>query len=390
MKLRLLTQAVLTACILLLFTAVPCTAQGGAGDPLCVANLRAEAGSTGGVRLSWSLPEGPSRGKVLFFAIYRDQRPIYSSTRVKSLFPIAAVPKNHIAYTDETDDGTPYYYAVLTFVDEKEDDEAYRDLYYDEELDGPDGEDQTGREDTGMLYAVILPGINATISPVQASAAPGSSSRSAESLTGTASESGPLHTATTDTPRNADTPRTADTLHTADTPRTADRMLQADLAPRPAGTGSDSIREAQRLREEAFLREEAETLNKERSIRPDTERMAADLYMPRHGSGRRAAPLFRHIFSEDQVLPSGGDDYLLYAILQESWLSYRYREAKAELSAFLAQRRDTGPTERATFYLAEAEYFTGNYLEALNLFVSVQDSFPQLAGKWIDSCLDLM
>ena len=138
------------------------------------------------------------------------------------------------------------------------------------------------------------------------------------------------------------------------------------------------------------IREEAETLNKERSIRPDTERMAADLYMPRHGSGRRAAPLFRHIFSEDQVLPSGGDDYLLYAILQESWLSYRYREAKAELSAFLAQRRDTGPTERATFYLAEAEYFTGNYLEALNLFVSVQDSFPQLAGKWIDSCLDLM
>ena len=372
MKLRPLTQAVLTACILLLFTAVPCTAQGGAGAPLCVANLRAEAGSTGGVRLSWSLPEGPSRGKVLFFAIYRDQRPIYSSTRVKSLFPIAAVPKNHIAYTDETDDGTPYYYAVLTFVDEKEDDEAYRDLYYDEELDGPDGEDLTGREDTGMLYAVILPGINATISPVQASAAPGSSSRSAESLTGTASESGPLHTATTDTPR------------------TADRMLQADLAPRPAGTGSDSIREAQRLREEAFLREEAETLNKERSIRPDTERMAADLYMPRHGSGRRAAPLFRHIFSEDQVLPSGGDDYLLYAILQESWLSYRYREAKAELSAFLAQRRDTGPTERATFYLAEAEYFTGNYLEALNLFVSVQDSFPQLAGKWIDSCLDLM
>ncbi|MBQ3687723.1 MAG: hypothetical protein II932_07810, partial [Treponema sp.] len=274
MKLRLLTQAVLTACILLLFTAVPCTAQGGAGDPLCVANLRAEAGSTGGVRLSWSLPEGPSRGKVLFFAIYRDQRPIYSSTRVKSLFPIAAVPKNHIAYTDETDDGTPYYYAVLTFVDEKEDDEAYRDLYYDEELDGPDGEDQTGREDTGMLYAVILPGINATISPVQASAAPGRSSRSAESLTGTASASGPLHTATTDT------------LHAADTPRTADRMLQADLAPRPAGTGSDSIREAQRLREEAFLREEAETLNKERSIRPDTERMAADLYMPRHGSGR--------------------------------------------------------------------------------------------------------
>ena len=368
---RPLAQAILTACILLLFTAVPCIAQGGAGDPLCVANLRAESGSTGGIRLSWSLPEGPSRGKILFFAIYRDQRPIYSSTRVKSLFPIAAVPKSHIAYTDETNDGKPYYYAVLTFVDEKEDDEDYTDLYYDEVLDGPSGADQvdqTGTEDTGMLYAVILPGINATISPIQASAA-APSAGSAGSLTGTAYESSPLYS--------------------ADTLRNADRMLQADLAPRPANTSSDSIRDAQRLREAAFLREEEETLNKERSIRPETERKAADLYAPRHASGRRTAPLFRHIFSEDQVLPPGGDDYLLYAILQETWLPYRYREAKAELTAFLAQRRDKGPTERATFYLAEAEYFTGNSMEALNLFVSVQDCFPELAGKWIDSCLDL-
>lgn len=80
---------------------------------------------------------------------------------------------------------------------------------------------------------------------------------------------------------------------------------------------------------------------------------------------------------------------MLYEILQRNWMKYRYTEAKAELSAFLAQNRDAGATQRATFYLAEAEYFTGNYDGALKLFLTVQDSFPPLAGKWIDSCIDL-
>lgn len=347
-------HTILTALILFLSGFFPCTAQSGADDPLCVANLRAEACATGGVRLSWSLPEGPSKGNVLFYAIYRDLRPIYSSTRIKTLYPIAAVPKSHIAYIDETDDGKPYYYAVLTFVDGKEVAEDYRDLYYDEVLDGPDGENRV-EEDSGMLYAVILPGINATISPIKAAAA----------ASPTATPASPLYE--------------TDRLHQADRPP------QAGMAQK-----QDSIREAERLRDAAFLREEEETLNKERSIRPETERKAADLHYPRTTSGRKAVPLFRHIFSEDQVLPVGGDDYLLYKILQDTWLAYRYREAKAELTAFLAQRRESRATERATFYLAEAEYFTGNYVEALNLFVTVQDSFPQVAGKWIDSCLDLL
>ncbi len=352
-------HTILTALILFLSGFFPCTAQSGADDPLCVANLRAEASTTGGVRLSWSLPEGPSKGNVLFYAIYRDLRPIYSSTRIKTLYPIAAVPKSHIAYIDETDDGKPYYYAVLTFVDGKEVAEDYRDLYYDEVLDGPDGENRV-EEDSGMLYAVILPGINATISPIKAAAA----------ASPTATPASPLYE--------------ADTLLKADRPHQADTLLQAGMAQK-----QDSIREAERLRDAAFLREEEETLNKERSIRPETERKAADLHYPRTTSGRKAVPLFRHIFSEDQVLPAGGDDYLLYKILQDTWLAYRYREAKAELTAFLAQRRESRATERATFYLAEAEYFMGNYVEALNLFVTVQDSFPQVAGKWIDSCLDL-
>ncbi len=334
----LLLKSILSAAVLLFLFQIPCRAQSGAEDPLCVSNLLAEDSGTGGIRLSWSLPEGPAKGKVLFFAIYRDQRPIYSSSRVKSLFPIAAVPKSHVSYVDETDDGKSHYYAVLTFVDEKEEEEDYQDLYYDEELDGPEGENRV-QEDSGMLYTVILPGINSTISPIKAMAAgfqaPASPQQDSEKLEEAA-----------------------------------------------------KLKEADRLREEAFLKEVEETLHKERNIRFDTEKKAADLKAS-DKSRRKAAPLFRHIFSEDQLPPAGGDDYLLYAILQENWIRYGYEESKSSLSAFLAQHRDEEAMQRATFYLAEAEYFTGNYVEALNLFVTVQDSFPQLAGKWIDSCLDL-
>ncbi len=334
----LLHKSILTALLLLSLLHIPCQAQGGVEDPLCVSNLLAEDSGNGGVRLSWSLPEGPSKGKVLFFAIYRDQRPIYSSTRVKSLFPIAAVPKSHVSYIDETADGKSYYYAVLTFVDEKEEEEDYQDLYYDEELDGPANENKI-EEDKGMLYTVILPGINSTISPIKPMAA---------------------------------------STHAPIAPHQDESLLSV----------ADRLKDAERQKDEAFLKEVEETLHKERSILPETEKKAAKLTDSAR-SGRKAVPLFRHIFSEDQLPPAGGDDYLLYEILQENWIQNRYREAKSSLSAFLSQHRDKGAMERATFYLAEAEYYTGNYIEALNLFVTVQDSFPLLTGKWIDSCLDL-
>ncbi len=360
---RLLTKAAALSCLLLAAAMLPCPAEDSVGDPLCVSNVQTEDAGGGRIRLSWSLPEGSSRGQVLFFAIYRDQRPIYSSTRVKSLFPIAAVPKNHVSYTDETD-GKSYYYAVLTFVDRKGEDLGYQDLYYDEELDGPGGEGGV-KEDGGMLYAAVLPGINATISSARASS--------------------------TGTPSMAGTPAPSQTTHTAPSRETApstgaDRTvgLAASQAPSQA-TGADRTAASPQRGDGLVLMEEAETRNKERNISPQAERSASQLV----GKGRqKPTPLFRHIFSEDQVVPPGGDDYLLYKVLQEGWMQGRYAEAKAGLSSFLAQRRDDGATKRATFYLAEAEYFTGNYTGALNLFLTVQDSFPALAGKWIDSCID--
>jgi hypothetical protein len=353
-KIRLRIARSTLAILLSIAAILPCPAQTGdatgAGDGLCVSNLLAEETEDGGVRLSWSLPEEAERGKLLFFAIYRDLRPIYSGTRVKSLYPIAAVPKNHVAYLDEAGSGKNYYYAVLSFVDKSGVVGNYKNLYYDEELDGPEAE-AVPDEDSGMLYSVILPGINTTIAPARAYV--------------------PTYTAALpDAAREASPPSSAATVRIVDTPHEADRPHEADS---PGGLGT--------------VTEEAETKYKEGSITPRAEEAAYPL-LSRKGR-RRAVPLTRHIFSEDQTEPQGGDDYLLYRILQESWLKYRYTDARATLTSFLAQRREAAATGRATFYLAEAEYFMGNYAEALNLFLTVQDSFPQLSGKWIDSCIDL-
>ncbi|MBP5157266.1 MAG: tetratricopeptide repeat protein, partial [Treponema sp.] len=284
--------------------------------------------------------------------------------------------------------------AVLSFVDRNGVDNRYQDLYYDEELDGPEA--AIPDEDGGMLYAVILPGINASISPAKAHGA-----RAPAAMTGAAA---PANTGTPQSPRtpqHADTPQhAAPPASVAPPPQYPTPPPQADSVPQyapppqtprtpqytapPAGTAVPRT-----PANGTVLLEEAETRNKERNISSSSEQSAAALLSSPKPSRKKPAPLFRHIFSEDQTVPAGGDDYLLYEILQKSWMKYSYMEAKAALSTFLAQHRDEGTTNRALFYLAEAEYFTGNYDGALKLFLTVQDCFPQLAGKWIDSCIDL-
>lgn len=365
----LLASLILSA---LAFIAPAQAAGSEAGDSLCVSNLQAEDAGGGKIRLSWTLPEGKDRSSILFFAIYRDQRPIYSSARARSLFPIAAVPKTHISYTDEADDGKSYYYAILTFVDKQKKEDGYAGLYYDEELDGPDGDSRVD-EDSGMLYAAVLPGLNSTVAPVRASAG-----------------QAPGYTASLIPDAHEDT--RGGKLAADDLPAATESLSKTDL-PVMAGTmprSTDTPRDTSSRKVTEIIREEEETQNKERQISFQSERNAALLLPARKGSKRKTVPLFRHIFSEDQVVPAGGDDWLLYEILNEGWMQYSYVQAKTKLSAFLSQHREEGATKRATFYLAEAEYFTDNYENALNLFLTVQDSFPELAGKWIDSCIDLL
>lgn len=97
-----------------------------------------------------------------------------------------------------------------------------------------------------------------------------------------------------------------------------------------------------------------------------------------------------YIFIEDEQNPLSGDDYLLYEIVQNYFVTKNYTNACKMLEKFLAQNRSYSTTQRATFYLGQSYYFCQEYIDALHQFLKIDESYPILYAKWTDSCIDLM
>jgi TolA-binding protein len=95
-----------------------------------------------------------------------------------------------------------------------------------------------------------------------------------------------------------------------------------------------------------------------------------------------------HYFEEDLVSPDGGDEYLLFEILKTSFVKKKYSESVSSLTKFLAQNRTKEVSDRASFYLAESCYYTGDFAQALTRFLSLEDVYPELSRKWVESTLD--
>lgn len=98
--------------------------------------------------------------------------------------------------------------------------------------------------------------------------------------------------------------------------------------------------------------------------------------------------LLPHYFDEDLVSPSGGDEYYLFEILKNYFVKKNYKESALALQKFLSVNRSEQTTNRAAFYLAESQYFLGNYRSALTMFLFVENDYPFLCKKWINSTLD--
>ena len=96
-----------------------------------------------------------------------------------------------------------------------------------------------------------------------------------------------------------------------------------------------------------------------------------------------------YIFPEDSSASKTGDDYYLFQILKNSFLTEKYKKTADELNDFLGINRSEKTTARATFYLGESFYFLGDYKKAISHFLSVSDDFPELSRKWLDASLDL-
>lgn len=100
------------------------------------------------------------------------------------------------------------------------------------------------------------------------------------------------------------------------------------------------------------------------------------------------AMLSHYIFEEDLVSPDAGDDYLLFEILKTSFVTRKYNDAISQLTKLIGTNISESTRNRAIFYLGEAEYLSGNFEDSVRTFVKVEQAFPTLVKKWLDSALD--
>ncbi len=96
-----------------------------------------------------------------------------------------------------------------------------------------------------------------------------------------------------------------------------------------------------------------------------------------------------YVFEEDLLAPSGGDHYMLFDILKTYFIPKHYQKCSIALKKFLLVNRKEDVQNRAIFYLAQCNYYSGNYKEALKYFLQVQDFFEQESLVWIKSSLNL-
>ncbi|QTQ12040.1 hypothetical protein HRI96_07435 [Treponema parvum] len=97
-----------------------------------------------------------------------------------------------------------------------------------------------------------------------------------------------------------------------------------------------------------------------------------------------------YAFEQDLVSPEGGDDYLLFDTLHKTFAKRKYEEGIIKLNEFLSVKHKKNTEDRAYFYLGQCQYFSGNFKDAVMSFLKIQDEYPILTRKWIDSSLDLI
>ena len=104
--------------------------------------------------------------------------------------------------------------------------------------------------------------------------------------------------------------------------------------------------------------------------------------------GQKQPLLKPYIFEEDLISPDGGDDYLLFDILKQYFVQKNYKETITQLHKLAGTNIKDTTRNRVYFYIGEAEYLMGEYENAVKSFVKVQNVYPTLAKKWINSALD--
>ncbi len=98
--------------------------------------------------------------------------------------------------------------------------------------------------------------------------------------------------------------------------------------------------------------------------------------------------LAQYIFEEDLVSPDAGDDFLLFDILKNYFVQKQYSSAIIQLEKLIATNINENTRNRAYFYLGESNYLMGNYINAIKTFAIVENIYPELTKRWVNSSLD--
>jgi len=92
----------------------------------------------------------------------------------------------------------------------------------------------------------------------------------------------------------------------------------------------------------------------------------------------------------DDLEAKAGEAYLLAEILQNSFINLQFKESEEAIRSFLMIHRSQDIRYKALFYLAQALYFQGDYIEALFYFIECQNYLFDVSRDWIDACLHIL
>lgn len=321
-------------------------------------SISAKSGADKTIRIEWKFPE-KTEPNIIGAKLYRASKPISSYKEIEADVPIAVLTETR--HTDFVQKAGDYFYAVIAMT--------------------PHGD-----------YKAVIPGMNATASGAQAKVPGKRADGNSAAARGFGTEIG--ETAEFDF---EDSSETQEEHSIADSD---EAFKEIDLN-QDSGISGDSKKRKSTL---PFFAQDGEFKMREmplplptdilgfgqeaRSASDEAKRSVSNLA---DGDGRKAEPFTTpYFFEEDMFAPDGGDGYILFETLRGGLVQRKYRESVELFIDFLSVNRNADVTNRAEFYLGESFYFCGEYKNAVRCFLSVQETFPALAKKWLDSSLDLM
>ncbi len=317
-------------------------------------SISAKSGVNKTIELEWKFPE-KTEPKIIGAKLYRATKPISSYKEIEADFPIAVLTETRL--TDSIQKAGDYFYAVIAIT--------------------PHGD-----------YKAIIPGINATVRGAQAKVPErrmDENSRATQNLDAEIAENDFMNfNEGEEKHSDADSDENFREI-------VADSKSQIDSEKKKSRLPS-LVQDSEFRMREMPLPLPMDILGFGQEVHAASEEAKQSVANLANAAAKKKAEPFKtpHFFEDDMFAPDGGDEYILFETLRGGLVQRKYRESVELFVDFLSVNRNADVTNRAEFYLGESFYFCGEYEKAVQCFLSVQEIFPALAKKWIDSSLDLM